>query len=56
MLNDVLWVTEDGSYGTGIVFRANTEQWSDEDWQKFEEASDGERIFVARDIAERLER
>lgn len=55
MCNDVLWVTEDGSYGTGLVFRTNVEEWSERDWARFEEASDGERIFVARDIAERLE-
>lgn len=41
----------DGSYGNAVdMIEVNTENWTEEDWQAIEEASDTERIEVARNL------
>jgi hypothetical protein len=50
-MNNETYFTDDGTYGNarGLII-ANTETWTDEDWQRIEEASDNERIAVAYEI------
>lgn len=44
----------DGSYGNAVdMIEVNTENWTEEDWEAIEQASDSERIEVARDLAKR---
>jgi hypothetical protein len=41
----------DGSYGcTNGLSVTDTSHWTDEDWQRIDEASDGDRADVAREI------
>ena len=46
---EVQYFTEDGSYGAGRVLIVTTD-WSDDDWQQIEEASDSERWSLAISI------
>jgi hypothetical protein len=46
----VLWVADDGSYGYGKLLMFDTESWTDEDFNRLDEASDSERVDVAVDI------
>ena len=42
----------DGSYGcTNGLSVMDTSHWTDQDWQRIDEASDGDRVDVAREIA-----
>lgn len=44
----------DGSYGNAVdILIANTDNWTEEDWQTVEEASDSERLEVARNLTNR---
>lgn len=46
------YFAEDGSYGDAErLVVMDTSDWTDEDWEKIEEASDWERPTVAQDIA-----
>jgi len=45
-----LWVADDGSFGTGDVEVIDSTDWTEDDWDAFEEASDWERLYVARQI------
>jgi len=48
------YFAEDGSYGSaGQLAIVDTSDWDDNDWQLIEEASDAERVYVARQIGER---
>jgi hypothetical protein len=48
------YFAEDGSYGSaGQLAIVDTADWDDNDWQLIEEASDAERVYVARQIGER---
>lgn len=42
-----MWVADDGSYGTGMIVTVDTTNWTDSDWQQFEEVSDDLRIHEA---------
>ena len=45
---EVQYFTEDGSYGSAKrLVRIVTTDWSDDDWQQVEEATDSERRNVA---------
>jgi hypothetical protein len=46
----VLWVADDGSYGYGKLLMFDTASWTDEDFNRLDEASDSERVDVAVDI------
>lgn len=48
-----LYISADGSYGTDKIMLLNTENWTDEDWQTFEEASDNEKWATAQKIEEK---
>jgi hypothetical protein len=48
-----LWITDDGSYGTGKALIVKTAKWTEEDWQEFEQASDSNRLSVALQIGDR---
>ena len=42
----------DGSYGcTNGLSVMDTSHWTDQDWQRIDEASDGDRVDVAREMA-----
>jgi hypothetical protein len=45
-----LWVTDCGSYGTGDFDVIDTSEWTDADWDEFEESRDWEKLSVAREI------
>lgn len=48
---EVQYFTEDGSYGSAKrLVRIITTDWSDDDWQQVEEATDSERRSVALSI------
>jgi hypothetical protein len=45
------YFAEDGSYGDAErLVVMDTSDWTDEEWQKIEEASDWERPAIAQDI------
>ena len=50
-----LWVSEEGTYGTGSMVLVDTTNWSDADWQELEECRDWDRLQTAVDISERTE-
>lgn len=52
-----IWVTETGNcWGTsGDIHTASTEQWTEDDWQEFEEASNEEKWEVFRYLARKYE-
>lgn len=48
---NVMWVTDDGSYGTGEVLIIDTSKWTDAELEQVSDASDNERIEIAYEIA-----
>jgi hypothetical protein len=47
-----MYFAEDGSFGTAKGIQIlDTGKWSEEDWERIDNASDGERAQVARTIA-----
>jgi hypothetical protein len=48
---NVMWVTDDGSYGTGEVLIIDTTNWTDAELEQVSDASDNERIEIAYQIA-----
>jgi len=56
MTKEILWVADDGSYGSGNMVVVDTRYWTDENWADFEEASDGERMDLALEISEHIRR
>ena len=51
----VIWVSEDGSWGTAPIHTAPTNKWSDDDWAEFEEASDNDKWEVIKYLAGKYE-
>lgn len=45
-----MWVADDGSYGSGECEEFDVSNWTDEDFQYFEETQDDMRLYVARRI------
>lgn len=44
----------DGSYGNGVdILVVDTSSWTEEDWNAVDEASDSERIEIARNLTNR---
>lgn len=51
------YFTVDGTYGDASDMKVfNTTQWTEQDWNDIESASDGERVGVAVSIEKRIER
>jgi hypothetical protein len=48
-----IWITNDGSYGTGKAIIVNTDKWTEQDWLEFESASDNDRIATAIEIGDK---
>ena len=48
---NVMWVTDDGSYGSGEVLIIDTTNWTDAEHEQLEDASDSERLEIAYEIA-----
>lgn len=45
-----LWITADGTYGTGEIMLFDTGSWTDEDWQALDEAADSDKQDLAYEI------
>lgn len=51
-----LWVTEDGTFGNGDILLFDTQHWSDDDWNEFDEDEAGDPYALAVEITERIKR
>jgi hypothetical protein len=45
-----MWIADDGSYGSGDVEEFDTSRWTEEDFEAVENATDYDRLAVARHI------
>jgi hypothetical protein len=52
-----IWVTETGNgWGTsGNIHATDTEKWSEQDWEEFEQAPSAEKFEVFRYLARKYE-
>jgi len=48
-----LWIAEDGSWGTSPVTIFDAHYWTAKDFDQLDQASDSEKIAVAKSIADR---
>ena len=48
-----IWITDDGSYGTGKVIIVKTDNWREQDWLRFDNSTDSDKIATAIEIGER---
>ena len=48
---NVMWITADGSYGTGELLIIDTTNWTNAELEQVSDASDNERIETAYQIA-----
>jgi hypothetical protein len=46
-----LWVSEEGTFGTGSVVLVDTKNWLEEDWVELDECRDWDRMQTAIDIS-----
>lgn len=46
-----LWVSDEGTYGSNRIILVDTTGWTDDDWEKLEEARDWQRMDVAEELA-----
>lgn len=46
-----LWISEDGTYGTGGLMLFDTGSWTDEDFNALDEAADADKQALADEIA-----
>ena len=46
-----MWVSDDGSFGSGVVEVFDVSGWTDADFEELENASDSERLATARLIS-----
>jgi hypothetical protein len=51
-MNDI-WITDDGSYGTGKAVIVKTNDWTEQDWLRFENATDNDRMAIAIEIGDK---
>ena len=56
MNNVDLWVSEDGSYGSGDIAFFSTEDWTGKDFNELDEAPESEKLETAMRIHKRLSR
>jgi hypothetical protein len=45
-----MWVADDGSFGSGEVIEFDTSRWTEEDFEEVDNASDSERLSIAKRI------
>lgn len=48
-----LWISEEGTFGTGNLILVDTENWTDEDWEEIDNCNDWDRLQTAIDICEK---
>jgi len=48
---NVMWVTDDGTYGSGDLLVINTTNWTEGELERVSDSSDNDRIKIAREIA-----
>lgn len=48
-----MWVASDGSWGTGDFYVVDVSDWSDADWDDFEDSTEDDRIHVAMELGEK---
>ena len=53
--NVSLWVSEDGSYGSGNIVFINTDDWTKDDYNSLDEASDSDKYPLAIGITKMRE-
>jgi hypothetical protein len=51
-----LWVSEDGSYGSGDIAFFSTEEWTGREFNELDEAPESEKLETAMRIHKRLVR
>jgi hypothetical protein len=56
MNNVDLWVSEDGSYGSGDIAFFSTEEWTGREFNELDEAPESEKLETAMRIHKRLSR
>lgn len=56
MNNVDLWVSEDGSYGSGDIAFFSTEEWTGKEFNELDEACESEKLETAMRIHKRLTR
>jgi hypothetical protein len=56
MNNVDLWVSEDGSYGSGDIAFFSTEDWTGKEFNELDEAPESEKLETAMRIHKRLSR
>ena len=56
MNNVDLWVSEDGSYGSGDIAFFSTEEWTGREFNELDEARESEKLETAMRIHKRLSR
>jgi hypothetical protein len=53
--NVSMWVSEDGSYGSGNIVFINTDDWTKDDYNSLDEASDNDKYPLAIGITKMRE-
>jgi hypothetical protein len=53
--NVSMWVSEDGSYGSGNIVFINTDDWTKDDYNSLDEASDSDKYPLAIGITKMRE-
>lgn len=56
MNNVDLWVSEDGSYGSGDIAFFSTEDWTNKEFNELDEAPESQKLETAMRIHKRLSR
>jgi hypothetical protein len=56
MNNVDLWVSEDGSYGSGDIAFFSTEEWTGREFNELDEAPESDKLETAMRIHKRLTR
>jgi hypothetical protein len=44
-IQDGLWATDDGSYGSGTIVVVDTTDWTEAQWERYEEISNNGEVF-----------
>ena len=50
----LLWVASDGSWGMSDFYVVDVSRWSDADWDDFEDCTDDDRIYIAKQLGKRM--
>lgn len=46
----IIWVADDGSWGSSAVMIFDAKNWTEKDFDKLDDASDSQRLEVAQSI------